>query len=196
MAPGRSSSNAYAVIGSFRAARLAVCVAVVAGAVALAAPAVLARPAPHRAPAVALTSLEFGVLADINAFRAAHHLHALSLSTELTSAARQHSREMAADGYFAHNSVGGSVFWKRIRRYYPSSSWSFWSVGENLLWSSATVTAADALKMWEASPEHLANMLTPRWREIGVSAVRVDLAPGIFHGLDVTIITTDFGVRG
>ena len=46
-----------------------------------------------------------------------------------------------------------------------------------------------------ASPEHLRNLLSPHWREVGVSAVRVVHAPGVFHGLRVTIITTDFGVR-
>ena len=46
-----------------------------------------------------------------------------------------------------------------------------------------------------ASPEHRANILTARWREIGVSAVHVAAAPGVYHGLDVTIVTTDFGVR-
>jgi uncharacterized protein YkwD len=45
------------------------------------------------------------------------------------------------------------------------------------------------------SPEHRANILTPRWREIGISAVHVASAPGTFKGLEVTIITTDFGVR-
>jgi uncharacterized protein YkwD len=68
-------------------------------------------------------------------------------------------------------------------------------VGENLLWSSATVDAHRALQMWLASPEHRANLMNPSWREIGVSAVHAAGAPGIYHGLDVTIVTTDFGVR-
>jgi uncharacterized protein YkwD len=51
------------------------------------------------------------------------------------------------------------------------------------------------MKLWIASPEHLRNLLTAKWREIGVSAVRVVHAPGIFGGRRVTIITTDFGDR-
>ena len=51
------------------------------------------------------------------------------------------------------------------------------------------------MQLWLNSPEHKANLLTARWREIGVSAVHVTAAPGAFHGLDVTIVTTDFGVR-
>jgi uncharacterized protein YkwD len=49
--------------------------------------------------------------------------------------------------------------------------------------------------MWLASPEHRANLMNPHWREIGVAAVHVTAAPGIYRGLDVTIVTTDFGVR-
>jgi len=142
-----------------------------------------------------MPGLERGLLDDINAFRAVHGLAPVRLSPELTASAAQHSREMAADGYFGHASAGGKAFWKRIRGYYDSTSWAVWSVGENLLWSAPGIGAARALDMWERSPEHLANLLAPRWREIGISAVRMVAAPGIFHGRTVTIVTTDFGVR-
>jgi uncharacterized protein YkwD len=150
--------------------------------------------APGR-PAVALSPLENGVLVDINAFRASHHLASLRLSSALTAAAVAHTQEMANDGYFAHASADGSVFWKRIRSFYAATPWSYWSVGENLLWSSPDVDASGALQLWLHSPEHRANLMNPRWREIGVAAVHAAAAPGAFQGLDVTIVTTDFGVR-
>jgi uncharacterized protein YkwD len=145
--------------------------------------------------AVALTSLERGVLADVNAFRAANHLAPLHVSASLTAAARNHSQQMEADGYFAHSSVDGTAFWKRIKVFYPSGRYGFWSVGENLLWSSPDVDAQHALTMWENSPEHRKNMLDPHWREIGISAVHATSASGVYNGLPVTIVTTDFGVR-
>ena len=83
----------------------------------------------------------------------------------------------------------------RIRHYYAAGGYGYWSVGENLLWASPRVGAGHAMKLWITSPPHLRNLLTPRWRQIGVSAVRVPDAPGVFHGLPVTIVTTDFGVR-
>ena len=49
--------------------------------------------------------------------------------------------------------------------------------------------------MWLNSPEHKANLMNPRWREIGVSAVHTTTAGGPYAGLDVTIVTTDFGIR-
>jgi uncharacterized protein YkwD len=150
--------------------------------------------APSR-PAAALSPLESGVLAQINQVRAQHGLGRLHLSAKLTAAARAHSQQMAADGYFAHESADGSAFWKRVKQFYSSSPWGYWSVGENLLWSSPDVSPSGAIKMWLGSPEHRKNMLTARWQEIGVSAVHVAAAPGVYKGMDVTIVTTDFGVR-
>ena len=146
-------------------------------------------------PTASLSSLEEGVLADINTLRKQHGLAPLRLSASLSAAARQHSSEMAARGYFSHDSANGSSFDKRIARYYPMGRSHFWSVGENLLWSSPDVDAGGALNMWWNSPEHRKNMLTARWREIGLSAVHVTSAPGTYGGREVTIVTTDFGVR-
>jgi uncharacterized protein YkwD len=150
--------------------------------------------APSR-PAAALSPLESGVLAQINQVRAQHGLGPLRLSAKLSAAARAHSNQMAADGYFAHESADGAAFWKRVKQFYSSSPWGYWSVGENLLWSSPDVSPSEALRLWMGSPEHRKNVLTARWKEIGVSAVHVTAAPGVFKGLDVTIVTTDFGVR-
>src|SRR2546421_1446431 len=147
------------------------------------------------ARAVPMQSLQSGVLAELNAFRHAHGLGPLRLSSALSAAARQHSIEMADRGYFSHDSANGSTFDKRIARFYPMGFHHFWSVGENLLWSSPDVDAAGAVKMWINSPEHKANMLNRQWREIGISAVPSSSAPGPYSGGPVTIGTTDFRIR-
>ena len=139
--------------------------------------------------------LENQVLDAINATRLQHGLRPLHASLRLDAAAAQHSAQMARDGYFSHSSANGTAFWRRIQRYYRARGYRFWSVGENLLWSSPGIDADGAMKMWMASPEHRANLLTPRWREVGVSAVHVVSAPGVYGGHEVTIVTTDFGVR-
>ena len=70
------------------------------------------------------------------------------------------------------------------------------SVGENLAWGVGSFSRARTIvAMWMASPEHRANLLKGEWREIGLSAVHVTSAPGAFNGLEVTIVTADFGVR-
>jgi uncharacterized protein YkwD len=143
----------------------------------------------------AMQSLEASLLVEVNGLRREHGLVALRLSSKLSLAARQHSTEMAARGYFSHSSADGSHFDRRIARFYPMGRRRYWSVGENLLWSSPDVDAAGALQMWLDSPEHRKNMLTARWREIGIAAVHSAAAPGTFGGRQVTIVTTDFGVR-
>jgi uncharacterized protein YkwD len=148
-----------------------------------------------RAAHVTLSALESGVLQELNAIRRTHGLVPLKLDTRLTAASVQHSRDMVAKGYFRHESADGSAFWKRVQRYYAQGPYGYWSVGENLLWSSPDVDAKHALELWMASPEHRANILTAKWREIGISAIHAQSAPGTYNGLEVTVITTDFGAR-
>ena len=143
----------------------------------------------------AANQLESQVLSELNAIREAHGLVPLSLSRPLSASADSHSRAMGAFGFFGHSSRDGSKFWKRVQRFYAQGSHGNWSVGENLLWSTTGLDASGALKLWMASPSHRKNILTPRWREVGLSAVSVPAAPGVFGGRDVVIITSDFGVR-
>jgi uncharacterized protein YkwD len=178
-------------VSSARAARLAVAVALLVATGFLAASALATGRSEKSLP-----TLSREVLAAVNTFRAAHGLVPLRESPALDRSARQHSLEMGRLGYFAHSSADGTVFWQRIQRYFRSRGYSRWSVGENLLWAAPNVSAGRAMQMWSRSPEHRRNLLTPQWRQIGVSAVHVVRAPGVFHGLRVTIITTDFGVRG
>ena len=146
-------------------------------------------------PASPMRPLEQSVLAQLNALRRQHGLVSLRISFDLAAAARQHSAEMASRGYFGHNSASGLSFDRRIARFYPMSNHRYWSVGENLLWSSRELNAAAALNIWLNSPKHRKTMLMTRWREVGVGAVQVGSAPGVFGGREVTIVTADFGVR-
>jgi uncharacterized protein YkwD len=146
-------------------------------------------------PATAMRSLEQGVLQQINALRSEHGLKPLRLSAKLGAAARTHSSDMATRGYFSHTSANGTSFDRRIARFYPMGKSRYWSVGENLLWSSPNVDSAGALSMWLNSPPHKKNLLSAKWREVGLSAVHVPSAPGTFGSREVTIVTADFGVR-
>jgi uncharacterized protein YkwD len=140
-------------------------------------------------------TLNHQVLVAVNRFRAAHGRVALRESAALDRSARQHSDEMGRLGYFAHSSADGTSFWRRIGHYYPAKDYSYWSVGENLVWRSPSLSAAEAMNLWIASPPHLANLLSRQWRQIGVSAVAVAHAPGVYGGTHAVIITADFGVR-
>jgi uncharacterized protein YkwD len=143
---------------------------------------------------VGLPLLESQVLAGINDLRRKAGLVPLRASSALGTAAFEQSSSMAEHGFFAHASFGGSPFWKRVAAKYAIGAGS-WSVGENLVFSSPQLTAQTALELWLQSPEHRSNMLSPTWREIGLGAVHVSSAPGVYAGRAVTILTADFGVR-
>jgi uncharacterized protein YkwD len=193
VSPGRPTDAP--IIERHRPTHLLVCVLAAA---ALVAPAsVLAsRGSEAAARTNQAAAFDSSVLIGLNEIRIAHGLVPLTLSPELTAAAEQHSRDMITYGYFAHSSSDGAAFWQRIAEYYPSPSTPHWSVGENLLWSSGQIDASAGLADWMASPEHRANILFPGWRQVGIAEVTSPDAPGIYGGLPVSVITTDFGVRG
>lgn len=158
-----------------------------------------AAPAPAAAAATsnlsAQDALEAPLLAELNRVRASHGLRPVTASIPLARAADAHAASMGRIGYFSHTSADGTTFDKRIGRFYPAASFKLWKVGENLLWSSGELSAAEAVALWMASPGHRRNILDPAWRRIGVSAVRAAAAGGTFGGRDVTLLVTDFGLR-
>jgi uncharacterized protein YkwD len=143
----------------------------------------------------ALSALEQQVVSAVNQQRVRRGLVALRVNRRLSIAARGHSLSMAEHGYFAHESFGGAAFWVRIKAAYPALPGRSWAAGENLAWASPELTATETVDMWLHSPEHRQNLLAPRWREIGIGGVRAPGAPGVYEGLDATIVTADFGVR-
>ena len=139
--------------------------------------------------------LQTALVQQVNALRARHGLGRVRLSGALSAAANAHSVQMARLGYFSHDSADGAPFSQRIAHYYPVRGYRSWFVGENLLWSSPSVGPARAVAMWLASPRHRAVLLSPRWRELGLSAVHSTSAPGVYGGSPATIVTADFGSR-
>jgi uncharacterized protein YkwD len=131
----------------------------------------------------------------INEVRVEHGLRPLTVSVALTNAAREHDREMSSRGFFSHNSLDRSEFWRRVLRWYPPTGRRGWLVGENILWESSDISAWASVMRWLRSPPHRAVLLNPAWREVGVDVRRVPSAPGVYGGGAATIITADFGVR-
>jgi len=139
--------------------------------------------------------VQVALLAQINSFRVAHGLTRLRISGGLTAAAGAHSAQMARLGYFSHDSANGQSFAQRLARVYPSRGFRVWTVGENLVWGGPDIGAARAFRLWLSSAPHRANLLNPRWREIGLGAVHSTSAPGVYGGRAATVVTADFGAR-
>ena len=139
--------------------------------------------------------LERSIVGEINALRASRGLPRLVISKQLSLAARSHSRDMALAGYFSHTTRNGQDFGDRVRRFYASRGYRSWRAGENLLWASPEVDADRAVQMWIDSPAHRRILLTRDWREIGLSAVHMAAGRRVYEGMEVTIVTADFGAR-
>jgi uncharacterized protein YkwD len=127
----------------------------------------------------------------LNAERARHHLRPLRLNRQLSEAARRHSRAMARERFFSHDSQNGASFVDRIRSTGYLSGARSWYVGENIAYGSGTRSSPRSIDTaWMNSPPHRANILSRSFREIGIG-----LASGTPVGGGGATYTTDFGQR-
>ena len=167
--------------------------------------ALVALVAPSSAGALTVSeqeSLEASVVTRINAVRRSHGLRPLTAVSRLGAAADRHVSSMAAASYFRHElyTPGRATTWTAfgiwIRWYWPGPGYSSWSAGENLAWGAPSLTASGTVSRWMASSAHRANILDPRWRNIGIGAVQVRDPRGYYSAWnDVTIVAAEFGAR-
>ncbi len=114
---------------------------------------------PAATPAHADTGLEAAFVTAVNDVRAGQGLPALTVTADLVTAARSHSRVMAEAADLHHNpdlaaSVGG---WRQL--------------GENVGRGPSVGAIHRALL---ASPSHRDNILASDWTELGIGVVVVD----------------------
>jgi uncharacterized protein YkwD len=157
--------------------RGAISVFVVVVFVAVAVPEASARPMTERGAASATRNT--ALIAAVNTVRTAHLLPQLQVDSNLSRAARSHSRDMLVHDYFAHGNfpVRMSRFGVRGRVF-----------AENLAWGSGVMSANTAVARWLASPPHRTVLLDPSLRRIGVAT-----PVGPFGGFArATLVTADF----
>ena len=142
-----------------------------------------------------LEALDRQILTRLNATRAARGLRPLVISDELENAATAHTRALIRAGVFQHDSPDGTPFAQRLKHFYSPSGYATWAAGENLLYDTADIDAAAAIRAWLDSPPHRHNMLDPAWREVGISSGHASSAGGTFRGQPTWVITMDFGAR-
>ena len=97
-----------------------------------------------------LHPVEVKIIDQTNALRKRHGLARLTISINLVRSARQHTSWMCRNQSLVHTSR---------------------QVGENI--ATGQQTAAEALRDWMNSPGHRANILNPRYTQIGVAAYRI-----------------------
>lgn len=117
-----------------------------------------------------------------NQNRQENALAALRVNLFLQNAAQMKAEDMAAKGYFSHNSPAGDTPWDWIEK----AGYKFNYAGENL--AVNFFDSSDAVKAWMASPGHRANILSKNYTEIGVG-----WALGRYEGREAVFIVQMFG---
>jgi uncharacterized protein YkwD len=145
----------------------------------------------HAAAAACPSAPAQAVLCLLNEQRAANGLPALQPDRRLATAARRHSGDMVAHGYFAHASRSGTSFSARI----AATGWTrdrpSWRVAENLAWGSGARAAPQAIvAAWMASPPHRRTILSAAYHVVGVGVAAGVPAAGAGDG---ATYTSDFG---
>ena len=97
---------------------------------------------------------------------------------------------------FAHATPGGPTLVARVRRAgYLRAGRPTW-LGENIAWGAgARASARSILRGWMASPPHRANVLAPRFREIGIG-IATGAPARLRSASPAATVTADFGRRG
>lgn len=105
----------------------------------------------------------------INQKRAARGLRRLRLNNRLSRAARRHTRDMVRHRYFDHVSRRGKDVVDRLYGTGYLGGRFSWTVGENIAWGAGgRGTPRRIVRAWMHSPGHRQNMLSPRFRDIGI----------------------------
>lgn len=124
-----------------------------------------------------------GIVAQTNKERSAKQFPTLRLNAALNRSAEQKLQDMFTNQYFQHVSPTGVNVSDLVRK----SGYEYIVVGENLALGNfggdvQVVTA------WMNSPGHRANILDPRFQEIGIA-----VGKGIYNGREQWIAVQHFG---
>ncbi len=129
------------------------------------------------------SSVVSAVLIDLtNKTRVDNGLQPLLYNNQLATAADLKGDDMVSRKYFSHFAPDGTSPWHWIKL----AGYSFLFAGENLAINFRSSTEVE--KAWMASPKHRANILDPRYEDIGIATV-----PGISNDKQVLFVVQLFG---
>ncbi|OGM16930.1 hypothetical protein A2V61_04210 [Candidatus Woesebacteria bacterium RBG_19FT_COMBO_47_8] len=119
-----------------------------------------------------------------NEKRVQNGLAPLSLNSTLSQAAQAKGADMLNKDYWAHVAPDGTQPWK----FFTDFGYRYRYAGENL--ARDFTNPASSVDAWMASPSHKENLLSPKYKEIGVAVIEGDLA-----GVDTTLVIQFFGTN-
>lgn len=125
------------------------------------------------------------VILQTNEQRVSQGLGGLTLSDELSQAALAKGQDMFTDQYWSHTAPDGTEPWFFIE----NAGYKYKVAGENL--ARDFMNTGDMVSAWMASPTHRANLLNPKFQEIGIAVI-----DGRLNGFETTLVVQMFGAPG
>lgn len=122
------------------------------------------------------------VVAYTNEERAKSGLGPVTYNPVLSDAARRKAADMFSAQYWAHTSPSGKEPWDFMRE----ARYTYRVAGENL--ARDFMDTPSMISAWMASPTHRANIMNPRYSDIGIAVVN-----GTLHGTETTLVVQMFG---
>lgn len=130
-----------------------------------------------------LSAIYASVLVNLtNQNRAAANISELTVNPLLEKAAQMKADDMAAKGYFAHNTPSGLTPWYWIQQ----AGYKYTYAGENLAVNFQE--SSDVETAWMNSPGHFLNIMNPKYTEIGIAT-----STGIYKGRTAIFVVQMFG---
>jgi len=106
----------------------------------------------------------------------------LKYNSVLSESAAKKAKDMFADNYWAHTAPDGMTPWDFLK----SVGYKYSVAGENL--ARDFYDTESLLKAWMNSPTHKANIIHPKYQEIGIGVVN-----GTLGGIKTTLVVQHFG---
>jgi uncharacterized protein YkwD len=117
-----------------------------------------------------------------NESRQMEQLTSLTRNSVLERAAQLKAEDMAAKGYFSHNSPDGKTPWY----WFAQAGYDYAAAGENL--AVNFTDSKDVTEAWMHSPAHRANIMSGNYTEIGIAT-----AHGMYKGREAVFVVQEFG---
>ncbi len=123
------------------------------------------------------------LIAKANRTRENENLGELKENSTLKEAALLKAQSMASKGYFSHIDPDGNQPW----HYLDLAGYKYQAAGENLAVNFAD--SSEVHKAWMNSPTHKANIVQPKFTEIGIAT-----ADGLYKGKEAIFVVEYFAV--
>lgn len=120
----------------------------------------------------------------VNAEREKNGLEILVENETLNEAAKLKAQDMIGHNYFAHTSPSGVDPWY----WFEEVDYQYKYAGENLAMDFTSVAAVH--KAWMKSPTHKENIISPKFKEVGVA-----ILDGIMEGRETRVAVQIFGTQ-